>query len=142
MNRTEAAETLRAARDGAVLKSEWDKALTLAIAALEAPAVPDDSVVLTEDDLDDMRRNLGNPKPAPTPAMQAAIDVRSAMVASALEAPAVPDGWKLVPLEPTGHQLSSGIGAHSYDYEPTRGEMADIYRAMVAAAPPVQGDEP
>ena len=87
MNRTEAAaECLRELLE--VAAPIYTDALTVAIAALEAPAVLDDSVVLTEDDLDDMRRNLGNLKPALTPAMQAAIDVRSAMVAAVPDAPA------------------------------------------------------
>lgn len=47
----------------------------------------------------------------------------------------VPDGWRLVPAEPTGEMVKAGIAAND-------GIVSDIYRAMLAAAPPPPGTAP
>ena len=51
-------------------------------------------------------------------------------------APAIPEGWKLVPMEPTGAMVQA---AHHLDlsYMPGQegADRAAIYRAMLAAAP-------
>lgn len=46
-----------------------------------------------------------------------------------------PEGWRLVPAEPTGEMVKAGIAAND-------GIVSDIYRAMLAAAPPPPGTAP
>lgn len=42
-------------------------------------------------------------------------------------APTIPEGWKLVPIEPTGKMLWAGVETYSSSW--------DIYTSMLAAAP-------
>jgi hypothetical protein len=52
------------------------------------------------------------------------------------EPPAAREGYVLVPREPTEAMMDDGRRAVGDDLYPTKGECGEIYRAMIAAAPP------
>jgi hypothetical protein len=54
-------------------------------------------------------------------------------------APSVPAGWRLVPVEPTGRQLDYAMAACS---KLTPLNVHNVYRAMLAVAPPAPSAEP
>jgi len=45
------------------------------------------------------------------------------------------EGWVLVPKEPTPEMLAAGVTAPAEPYNDLSGDVANIYRAMLAAAP-------
>lgn len=58
--------------------------------------------------------------------------------------PDIPAGWKLVPVEPTIRQMAAmGPAIRAcYDMDGVSGNVVDVYRAMLAAAPKLPGEQP
>ena len=61
------------------------------------------------------------------------------MAEASLRAQGVPDGWRLVPVEPTG-EMQSAWDSSAFN-EDSDEEWRGAYRAMISAAPRPQGEE-